>query len=59
MEQIVKLSNEVYWSSAVLPNPVLVTRQIEGLREVMRRLKNATQTLDQTMGQKVEKLTKN
>lgn len=59
MEQTVKLSNEAYWSSAVLPNPLLVTRQIEGLREVMRRLKNATQTLDQTVGQKVEKLTKN
>lgn len=59
MEQTVKLSNEVYWSSAVLPNPLLVTRQIEGLREVMRRLKDATKTIDQPKVQKVEKITQN
>ena len=45
---------------AVKPNPVLVARQIESLREVLRRMKAsaAAAAIDPVINSKLEQLTK-
>lgn len=44
-------------SKSHLPNPVMVSRQIDSLREVMRRMRTSqTSTLEALIDQKLQKL---
>ncbi len=44
-------------SKVHLPNPVMVSRQIDSLREVMRRMRTSqTSTLEALIDQKLQKL---
>lgn len=47
-------------TKAYLPNPIMVSRQIDGLREVMRRMRTTqSSTIEIFINQKLEKLTEN
>ncbi|HEX6385328.1 MAG TPA: hypothetical protein VF177_11710 [Anaerolineae bacterium] len=56
MKKVSTTGNPVF-SNSSLPNPVLVTRQIEDLREVLRRMRAyRSATFDAVISKKLEQL---